>query len=174
MSTPDPKALLKRIFELSGDVTRLGTSAGKTVGTAESCTGGLIGAALTAVPGSSGVFHGGIIAYDNRIKTNLLGVAEEVLQQHGAVSAQVASAMARGAASKLDVDIAISVTGVAGPGGGTAEKPVGTVWMGLAVKNGDEIRVSASHHLFENISRNKVRDMTCLAALEALIIALKT
>jgi len=101
-------------------------------------------------------------------------VAEEVLQQHGAVSAQVASAMARGAASKLDVDIAISVTGVAGPGGGTAEKPVGTVWMGLAVKNGDEIRVSASHHLFENISRNKVRDMTCLAALEALIIALKT
>lgn len=173
MSTADPKAALKRIFELSADVTRLGLAAGKTVGTAESCTGGLIGAALTAIPGSSSVFHGGIIAYDNRIKTNLLGVSSELLEQHGAVSAEAARAMARGAIEKLDVDIAVSVTGIAGPGGGTEQKPVGTVYMGLAFLRGHELDIGVSHHLFENISRNKVRDYTCLAALEALIEALK-
>ena len=171
---PDPKAMLKRIFELSADVARLGAAAGKTLGTAESCTGGLIGAALTAIPGSSAVFHGGIIAYDNRIKSKVLGVSPELLNQHGAVSGQVAQAMARGAIESLDVDIAVSVTGIAGPGGGTKQKPVGTVYVGIAIRQENELDVSATHHLFKDISRNKVRDMTCLAALEALIAALKT
>ncbi len=171
---PDPKAMLRHIFELSADVTRLGIASGKTVGTAESCTGGLIGAALTAIPGSSAVFHGGIIAYDNRIKSKVLGVAPELLKRHGAVSAQIAQAMARGAIENLDVDIAVSVTGIAGPGGGSDDKPVGTVWMGLAIKTNDTVSVTAAHHLFKDISRNKVRDMTCLVALKALIETLKT
>lgn len=171
---PDPKVMLKRIFEFSAQVTRLGAAAGKTIGTAESCTGGLIGAALTAIPGSSAVFHGGIIAYDNRIKSKVLGVSPELLKQHGAVSGQVAQAMARGAIETLDVDIAVSVTGIAGPGGGTKQKPVGTVYIGIAIRRENKLDVSATHHLFKDISRNKVRDMTCLAALKALIAALKT
>ena len=171
---PDPKAMLKRIFELSAEVTRLGVAAGKTIGTAESCTGGLIGAALTAIPGSSAVFHGGIIAYDNRIKSKALDLPPDLLKQHGAVSAETAKAMARGAIENLEVDIAVSVTGIAGPGGGSDDKPVGTVWMGLAIKNNDAVSVTATHHFFENLSRNKVRDMTCLAALKALTEALKT
>ena len=170
---PDPKIMLKRIFELSAQVTRLGTAAGKTVGTAESCTGGLIGAALTAVPGSSAVFHGGIISYTNALKTKLLEVPEATLKATGAVSPDVAEAMARGAVEQLGVDIAVAVTGIAGPGGGSPAKPVGTVWIGLAQKQNGAIIVTSSHHLFADFSRNKVRDMTCLAALEALIGALK-
>ena len=173
-SKQDPKAMLRRIFELAADVARLGSAAGRTVGTAESCTGGLIGAALTAIPGSSAVFHGGIIAYDNHIKNRLLGVPQEMLNRHGAVSEEVAKAMARGALESLDVDIAVSVTGIAGPGGGSSDKPVGTVWMGLAVKKGGSKEVTAYHHLFSDMSRNKVRDMTCLTALETLINVLNS
>jgi nicotinamide-nucleotide amidase len=102
---------------------------GLTLATAESCTGGLVAARLTSVAGSSDVFVGGVVAYSNEVKANELGVPAEVLEQHGAVSAEAAAAMAAGARSRLGADVAVSVTGVAGPGGGTPEKPVGLVFL---------------------------------------------
>lgn len=103
----------------------------RTIGFAESCTGGLCAAALVAIPGASEVFYGSIVSYDNSVKENLLSVPEAVLQTVGAVSAECAMAMARGARQKLGTSIAVSVTGIAGPGGGTPEKPVGTVYIGV-------------------------------------------
>ncbi len=100
--------------------------------TAESCTGGGIGKAITAVPGSSEVFAGGIISYANEVKAGVLGVRRETLEEFGAVSSQCAAEMAKGALALTKADLAVSVTGIAGPGGGTPEKPVGTVWFGLA------------------------------------------
>ena len=102
---------------------------GLTLATAESCTGGLVSARLTDVPGSSAVFIGGIVAYSNDVKAGQLGVPESVLREHGAVSAETAAAMARGARERLGADVAVSVTGVAGPDGGTEEKPVGLVFL---------------------------------------------
>ena len=97
--------------------------------TAESCTGGLIAARLTSVPGSTDVIVGGIVSYANEVKIEQLGVPPELIEEHGAVSAEVAEAMARGARERLGVDVAVSVTGIAGPGGGTEEKPVGLVYF---------------------------------------------
>jgi len=102
---------------------------GLTLATAESCTGGLVASRLTEVPGSSDVFAGAIVAYSNELKVQQLGVPDELLREHGAVSAEAAAAMARGARDRLGVDVAVSVTGVAGPGGGTPEKPVGLVFL---------------------------------------------
>jgi nicotinamide-nucleotide amidase len=102
---------------------------GLTLGTAESCTGGLVSARVTGVPGSSDVFLGGVVAYANEVKQRELGVPAELLEEHGAVSAEVAEAMARGARERLGVDVAVSVTGIAGPDGGSEEKPVGLVYL---------------------------------------------
>ncbi len=111
---------------------------GLTLGTAESCTGGLVAARLTSIPGSSDVVRGGIVAYDNGIKETLLGVSPELLAEHGAVSAEVAAAMATGARERLGVDVAVSVTGIAGPGGGTPEKPVGLVFFHASGPMGEQ------------------------------------
>jgi nicotinamide-nucleotide amidase len=111
---------------------------GLTLGTAESCTGGLVAARLTDVPGSSDVFLGSVVAYANEVKRDRLGVPEQVLRDHGAVSAEAAAAMAAGARDALGVDVAVAVTGVAGPGGGTPEKPVGLVFL-HAVGPGGEL-----------------------------------
>lgn len=108
------------------------TKAGKTIATAESCTGGLVGELLTSEPGSSSAYVGGWVTYSNAMKATHLGVAQSDLDAHGAVSAQVAAAMAEGARAGSGADIALSVTGIAGPEGGTSEKPVGTVWIGCA------------------------------------------
>ena len=105
---------------------------GKTLVTAESCTGGGIGAALTAIPGSSEVFKGGIISYTNEIKENILGVDGALLREYGAVSEPVAAAMAAGVRKRMAADVAISVTGLAGPGGDDFGNPVGTVFIGYA------------------------------------------
>jgi len=110
---------------------------GLTLATAESCTGGLVSARLTDVPGSSAVFVGGIVAYSNDVKAAQLGVPEAVLQEQGAVSAETAAAMARGARERLGADVAVSVTGVAGPGGGTEEKPVGLVFLHASGPQGE-------------------------------------
>ena len=108
-----------------------------TLGTAESCTGGLVAARLTSVPGSSDVFLGSVVAYSNVVKAAELGVPEALLDEHGAVSAEVAEAMAHGARERLGVDVAVSVTGIAGPDGGTPEKPVGLVYLHASGPNGD-------------------------------------
>lgn len=112
------------------------TSAKKTLATAESCTGGMIGAEITSVPGASAVFMGGIISYDNSVKSGILGVGETTLKDRGAVSVETAAQMAAGAKKVCGADVAVSVTGIAGPGGGSAEKPVGTVCFGIASEMG--------------------------------------
>jgi nicotinamide-nucleotide amidase len=119
------------------------------LGTAESCTGGLVGGRLTAIPGSSDVFMGGVICYSNELKTSLLGVDPGMIAADGAVSESVASAMALGAIRRLGVDLAVAVTGIAGPGGGSEAKPVGTVW--LAIADGDvvearRVRIPGDRH----------------------------
>lgn len=106
------------------------------IAVAESCTGGMLGARITAVPGASDVFHGGVIAYDNRVKRQLLGVTDDCLREHGAVSEPVALQMARGIRLRLGTEIGLSITGVAGPGGGDSVKPVGTVWVALDIAEG--------------------------------------
>ncbi len=110
---------------------------GLTLATAESCTGGLVAARLTSVPGSSDVFLGGVVAYANEVKAAALGVPAEVLREHGAVSAETAAAMAHGARARLGADLAVAVTGIAGPGGGTPEKPVGLVHLHVAGPHGE-------------------------------------
>lgn len=109
---------------------------GLTLGLAESCTGGLLVSTLTDVPGSSAVVMGGIVSYSNDLKERLLGVPQTTLAAYGAVSAETAEAMALGARERLRVDVALSVTGIAGPGGGTPEKPVGLVYIGIATAQG--------------------------------------
>jgi nicotinamide-nucleotide amidase len=108
----------------------------KSLACAESCTGGLIAHKITQLSGVSQSFMGGVVTYSNQAKTDFLGVPQELLAKHGAVSSEVAAAMAEGARQKFGVDIAISTTGVAGPTGGTSEKPVGLVWLGLATADG--------------------------------------
>ena len=149
-------------MKLCSDV--LAVLAGKTLVTAESLTGGGIGAELTAVSGSSAVYKGGIISYTNWVKENILGVPAGVLETHGAVSATVAEAMAVGAREKLQADVAVSVTGLAGPGGDEYGNPVGTVFIGYAdAKNSLYI-----HRVFSG-SREDVRQQTIEAALQLVL-----
>ena len=119
--------------DLAAVVLDLCRASGLHIATAESCTGGLLGARITAIPGSSDVYAGGVIAYANRVKQQLLGVSEDMLREHGAVSEPVAQAMATGVREMLATDIGIGITGIAGPGGGTPEKPVGTVCIAVDV-----------------------------------------
>jgi PncC family amidohydrolase len=114
--------------------------AGTSVALAESCTGGLVAAALTAIPGSSGYFLGGVVSYADAAKRDLLDVDPAVLAAHGAVSAQVARAMAEGARARFGASVAASVTGIAGPDGGTDEKPVGLTYVGVADAEGVDVR----------------------------------
>lgn len=139
-------------------------AAGVTIGAAESCTGGLIAAAITSVPGSSACFYGGVVSYDNSVKRNALGVPAGILESAGAVSGECAMAMAEGARRLLGVDIAVSVTGVAGPGGGVPGKPVGTVWFGLCAARG-----ARSHVRRFDGAREEVRARAVEHALELLL-----
>lgn len=139
-------------------------AASLTCSTAESCTGGGIGAAITSVPGASAVFNGGAIVYANSAKRDVLGVPAEILDKCGAVSAECAAAMAEGARRLYRTDLAVSATGIAGPGGGSAEKPVGLVWFAIASSGGvraekalfpggrDEIRAEAVIHAIGMLS----------------------
>lgn len=149
-------------MKLSFDV--ISALQGRTLSTAESCTGGGIGAELTAVPGSSKVYKGGIISYTNEVKIDQLGVAPEILDREGAVSAQVAEAMAEGVRNVLKTDVAVSVTGLAGPDGDEFGNPVGTVYIGYA----DENKVISRKYLFSG-SRQEIRKKATEEALKIIL-----
>ena len=140
------------------------TLQGKTLVTAESLTGGGIGAALTSVSGASAVYKGGIISYTNAVKHNLLGVPEEILNQYGAVSEPVAKAMAEGARKALEAGIAVSVTGLAGPAGDEFGNPVGTVFIGYS----DSSTTVVKHCLFSG-DRDSIRNQTIETALNLVL-----
>ncbi len=137
---------------------------GRMVATAESCTGGLIAASLTAIAGSSDVVDRGFVTYSNEAKTEMLGVPAELIAEFGAVSEEVARAMAEGAIQRSRAHIAVAVTGIAGPGGATPGKPVGLVWFGLAMRG---VPTRAEQHVFSG-DRAAVRYATVVRALELL------
>ena len=134
-----------------------------TVATAESCTGGMISMLLTALPGSSQYFTGGIGAYSNKVKAQVLGVAEAEIKEHGAVSEQVGRAMAERARVLMGTDIGIGITGIAGPGGATEGKPVGTVWLGISSNHSTTCR-----NLKLNGTRDEIRQASSYEALKDL------
>ncbi|HEX7496587.1 MAG TPA: CinA family protein [Candidatus Limnocylindrales bacterium] len=137
---------------------------GLTLATAESCTGGLVAKLITDVPGSSGYFRGGIVAYANETKELLLGVSADLLAAHGAVSAQVARAMAQGATARSGASLAVAITGVSGPAGGTPAKPVGLTYVAVAHAGGVEVR----RHAWAG-DRSANREASARAALELLL-----
>jgi nicotinamide-nucleotide amidase len=155
--------------ELARQVLGQCRAAGIMVATAESCTGGMIAAALTDIAGSSAVVDRGFVTYSNEAKMEMLGVRQETLQAHGAVSGETAREMASGALRHSRAGIAISVTGVAGPDGGSQEKPVGLVWFGLA-RTGQE--AVTEKRLFDNRGRAFIRSESVKVALGMILTAL--
>jgi nicotinamide-nucleotide amidase len=158
------------------NLARLGARVGRrllgsqrSLVTAESCTGGWIAKALTDVAGSSQWFTEGFVTYSNESKVLRLGVPRSVLQKHGAVSEAVARAMAAGALKRTAVNLAVAVTGIAGPGGGVPGKPVGTVWLAWAERRGARIQVAVQRKLFRG-DRDAVRRKTVRAAFEGLLV----
>ncbi|MCR9255967.1 MAG: CinA family protein [Alphaproteobacteria bacterium] len=157
------------LIESAGALLDLMTKHNLMLTTAESCTGGLIAAAMTEVPGSSAVIDRGFVTYTNEAKTEMLGVDADLIKRVGAVSEEVAKAMAEGALARSNADVAVSVTGIAGPGGGSEEKPVGTVHIGCALK-GEQV-FSEKHKLPGH--RGDVRGLTVALALslvEAMVL----
>jgi nicotinamide-nucleotide amidase len=152
------------ILSLSEWVLGLCRDRGWRVATAESCTGGLVAAALTAIAGSSDVFERAFVTYSNDAKSELLFVPQATIAAHGAVSVETAAAMARGAIAQAPVDLAVSVTGIAGPSGGSSEKPVGLVILGLAKRDGT---CRTERHFFSG-DRTSVRDAALKVALSLL------
>ena len=158
-------AALRRLAARAGARLR---SAGETLVTAESCTGGYLAKCLTDVAGSSDYFERGWVTYSNGAKQAELGVTASQLSRFGAVSEEVALAMVRGALERTKADHAIAVTGVAGPAGGSREKPVGTVWIGWGTRRAGRVRIHATRFRFHG-SRDAVRRHSVAAALEGLL-----
>jgi nicotinamide-nucleotide amidase len=152
------------LLQQATDILAAARAKGLRITAAESCTGGLVSALLTEIAGSSDVFERGFVTYSNDAKRELLGVPETLLQEHGAVSAPVARAMAEGALRHARAQAAVAITGIAGPGGGSAQKPVGLVY--IAVSNGSDTQVQ--EHRFGAIGRSDVRSATVAAALRLL------
>jgi nicotinamide-nucleotide amidase len=155
---------------LARQVIETAVARGLVLVTAESCTGGLVAGALTAIAGSSAVVERGFVTYSNASKTDLLAVPADLIEAHGAVSEPVARAMARGALAGSGADLSVSVTGVAGPGGGTAEKPVGLVHFSAVGPNGE---IHAMHR-FGDIGRDQVRLASVRVALGLLLERMRT
>jgi nicotinamide-nucleotide amidase len=156
--------------ELARQVLAACETRGFMLATAESCTGGMIAAALTGIAGSSAVVDRGFVTYSNDAKTEMLGVRPETLDAYGAVSCETAIEMAAGALAHSRAGIAVSVTGIAGPGGGSAEKPVGLVWFGLAVKG---LPPLAERRLFEDKGRAFIREESVRTALSLIMEGLR-
>ncbi|WP_028967084.1 CinA family protein [Sphingomonas phyllosphaerae] len=161
--------LPQELVDAARRVVEANRAAGRRVAVAESCTGGLVAAALTEIPGSSEVLEAGFVTYSNSAKQQLLNVSGDVLDTFGAVSIAVAWSMAQGALAKSDADVAVAITGVAGPGGGSEKKPVGTVVFARAERGGDPADVIADKRFFGDLGRGGVRLQAALCALELLL-----
>ena len=157
--------LRNEVMQLAEDIVRRGTAAGLTCGCAESCTGGIVSAVITSVPGSSAVLRGGVVSYSPDVKHDLLGVDRAILddERQGPVSSACAMQMAEGATKVLGCDVAVSVTGIAGPGGVETGKPVGTVWFGVCSEKG----VWSEVHHFDG-DREEVRLQAACVALSLI------
>ena len=158
-----------QVVERAREVVEANRAAGRRVAIAESCTGGLVSAALTEIAGSSDVFEAGYVTYSNAAKLSQLKVSEEVVETFGSVSVATAWAMARGALAASDADVAVAITGIAGPGGGTAQKPVGTVVFARAEREADPAKIVADQKFFDEKTRSGVRLQAALCALELLM-----
>ncbi len=165
-------AAYESLQKLSEAVVADLASSAKAVATAESCTGGWIAKSITDIPGSSAVFGYGVVSYSNGAKESILGVDNATLEEHGAVSEAVVLAMARGALERSGADLAVAVSGIAGPDGGSDDKPVGTVWFAWAIREGDNVQISADRRVFGG-DREAVRRQTVLHAIGGLQESLK-
>ncbi|WP_294235524.1 CinA family protein [uncultured Sphingomonas sp.] len=161
--------LPRELIDLAERVVLANRAAGRRVALAESCTGGLVSAALTEIPGSSDVVEAGFVTYSNQAKISMLNVSPDVIETFGAVSTATAWGMAQGALAASEADVAVAITGVAGPGGGTTKKPVGTVVFAQALRGGDPEEVKAERHEFGDIGRGAIRLQAALLALELLL-----
>jgi len=161
--------LPEELLDSARKVIDANRAAGRTIALAESCTGGLISTALTEIPGSSDVFLAGFITYADEAKIAMLGVSRDVLETFGAVSVAVGWSMAQGALARSNADLAVAITGIAGPEGGTARKPVGTVVFARALKGQDPREVTADRRDFGDLGRGGVRLQAALCALELLM-----
>lgn len=164
-----PETLPKALYETAERVILANRAGGRRVAIAESCTGGLVSAALTAIAGSSEVLEVGFVTYSNEAKIRTLKVAPNIIETFGAVSIATAWAMAQGALDRSSADLAVSITGIAGPDGGSAQKPVGTVVFARARRGADPDDVVADTKLFENTGRGPIRIQAALVALELLM-----
>jgi nicotinamide-nucleotide amidase len=165
-----PETLLpKELVDKARQVVEANRKLGRRVAVAESCTGGLVCAALTEIPGSSEVLEAGYVTYSNASKLSQLKVSEDVVDTFGAVSIATAWAMARGALAASDADIAVAITGIAGPGGGSPGKPIGTVVFATAEKQADPAKIVADQKLFDNEGRAGIRLQAALCALDLLV-----
>ena len=165
-----PELLLPaELVDRARKVVEANRAAGKRLAVAESCTGGLVSAAITEIPGSSDVFEAGYVTYSNAAKSGVLTVSSEVVETFGAVSVATAWAMARGALMASEADIAVAITGIAGPGGGTPSKPVGTVVFARAERGIDPSQISADQKIFEVEGRAAIRLQAALWALDLLM-----
>lgn len=154
---------------LAGRVVAENRAAGRSVALAESCTGGLAAAAITAIPGSSDMFDRGFVTYSYEAKSELLGVNAELIETFGAVSPAVAWAMAQGALAKSQAQVAVAITGIAGPGGGTPAKPVGMVVFARALRGADPHEMLVDTELFGDLGRDAVRRAAVIHALNLLL-----
>lgn len=157
------------LVEAAGRVIAANSATGRRIAVAESCTGGLVSAALTAIAGSSAVFEAGYVTYSNEAKMDLLQVDSNILETFGAVSIATAWAMAQGALTRSGADVAVAITGIAGPDGGSEKKPVGTVVFARAQKGADPEDVTADTRQFGAIGRGAIRLQAALVALELLM-----
>jgi nicotinamide-nucleotide amidase len=158
-----------KLVEAARRVVEENRNAGRRVSVAESCTGGLVSAAITAIPGSSEIFEGGLVTYSNEMKARVLNVSTDVLETFGAVSIATAWSMAQGLIEVTDADVGVAITGVAGPGGGTEKKPVGTVVFARAERGADPQHVVADSRHFAGESRSQIQLQAALCALELLL-----
>lgn len=157
------------LVDAARKVVEANIAVGRKVAVAESCTGGLVTAAITETPGSSAMFDAGFVTYSNESKRALLGVSLDVLETFGSVSVAVAWGMARGALDRTGADVAVAITGIAGPEGGSEKKPVGTVVFACATRDGDPNEVVADMRHFGDLGRSAIRSQAALVALELLL-----